>query len=121
MRSDVSLQVHRLTTMLWRGKGDFMSNEGLTRAGAAKIAKLAHLHMSDAELDELTPQLSAIIEFVQQLEKIDISGVEAMSHVHGSTNVFREDNVLTSMEIESLLQNVPDHSGHFIRTPLVVE
>ena len=86
-----------------------------------KIAKLARLAVDDQELIQLTTDINSILEYVQQLEKIDVSQVEAMSHVHGSTNVFRDDVVQASMKREEALKNAPDTDGESFRVPLIIE
>jgi aspartyl-tRNA(Asn)/glutamyl-tRNA(Gln) amidotransferase subunit C len=86
-----------------------------------KLGKLAHLQISQEEEAELIQKLSAIIAHVDQLKSVDVSAVEPMSHVHGSTNVFRADSPAPGLSIEDLMKNVPDHSGRFIRVPLIVE
>lgn len=85
-----------------------------------KIAKLAYLYVSDAENKSLTGELNSILGYVEQLSKVDVSGVEPLSHVHGSTNVLREDVTQPSMDNAAGLSNAPDRSGRFIRVPIVV-
>lgn len=86
-----------------------------------KLGKLASLHISADEEAELSKKLSSIIEYVDRLKEVEITGVEPMSHVHGSTNVFRADVISGQLPVEALMMNVPDHSGRFIRVPLIVE
>lgn len=85
-----------------------------------KIARLANLLVSEEEGAALTTDLNAILEYVEKLNEIDVTSVEPMSHVHGSVNVFRQDEVQPSMSLEESLKNVPDRSGRFIRVPIIV-
>ena len=85
-----------------------------------KIARLANLLVSEEEGEPLTADLNAILGYVEKLNTIDVSAVEPMSHVHGSVNVFRQDEVQPSMDLEEGLRNVPDRSGRFIRVPIIV-
>ena len=55
------------------------------------------------------------------LERVDVTGVEAMSHVHGATNVMRDDRVEPSLPIDAMYAIVPERAGRFIKTPLVVD
>ena len=93
----------------------------LSKEEVLKIADLAHLTCEGEELEQLTKEFNAILEYVQQLEKVDVSDVEAMSHVHGSTNIFREDESKETLSTEEVLKNAPDSSGTFIKVPLVIE
>lgn len=86
-----------------------------------KIAKLAHLTLDDSEIKKFSRELSSILDYIQELQKIDVSAVEPTSHVHGSTNIFREDVVKPSLDGEEGLKNAPDRSGRFIRVPIIVE
>jgi aspartyl-tRNA(Asn)/glutamyl-tRNA(Gln) amidotransferase subunit C len=105
-----------------------------------KLATLARLELDPTLKPVITNQVNSILEYVQQLEQVNTSEVAAMSHTHEATNVLRDDEVrpngsqpaatpLGSTEIpkqemlsaEDLLKNAPDHSGRFIRVPLIVE
>jgi len=86
-----------------------------------KIAQLSCLEISEAEANALTGQINSILGYMSSLERVDVSGVEAMSHVHGVTNVLRTDRVEPSLPVEALFSIVPERSGRFIKTPLVVD
>lgn len=93
----------------------------LSAEEVAKIAKLSRLNITPDEAQSYAKDLSAILEYVNQLSAVDVSTVEAMTHVHGSKNVFRADQAEESMPVKEVLSNAPDVSGQFIRVPLVVE
>ena len=86
-----------------------------------KIARLSYLSLTADELKSLPAELSSILEYVKQLQNVDVSSVEPMSHVHGSKNVFRDDKVETSMPTEDGLSNAPDRSGRFFRVPIIID
>lgn len=86
-----------------------------------KIAWLAHLGLTPQELAKLPAELGPILEYVQQLQKLPLDAIDPTSHVHGSKNVFREDQVQPSMPTEEGLSNAPDTSGRFIRVPIIIE
>jgi len=105
-----------------------------------KLANLARLELDPAFTPVLTGHINSIVGYIERLNDIDTSGVEPMSHVHGAINVLREDVVEVAgsapeatplapstvpaqdmLPAEALLDNVPDHSGRFIRVPLIVE
>ena len=93
----------------------------LTEDDVKKISKLAHLTLSNEQATKFTSELTSVLGYVRQLEKIDVTNVEPTSHVHGATNFFREDIVQEPMSPEEGLQNAPDKSGHFIRVPIIIE
>ena len=83
-----------------------------------KIAKLAHLDITDAEVEMYTPQLSQIVGYVEQLNEIDTSDIEPMlgglTAEGEKTNSIRDDVVLTSLGQEAALSEAPSAvSGHF--------
>ena len=57
------------------------------------IAKLANLPLSDKELVGYKVQLEKVLEYVEQLQKVDTSGVAETSQITGKTNVTREDHI----------------------------
>jgi len=98
-----------------------MTSKKLKEEEILKIVKLARLQIEQDNLPKLTKEFNAILGYIKKLEEVNTDHVEAMSHVHGATNIFREDKIEDSMQIEDLLQNTPDRSGSFIRVPLVIE
>jgi aspartyl-tRNA(Asn)/glutamyl-tRNA(Gln) amidotransferase subunit C len=96
----------------------------ISRAEVLKIAELAKLHFSEAELDEFIPQFQKILDYIEQLKEIDVSGLEPTTHVSLQTSagasVARADEVLPSLLVEESLANAPDPgNGHF-RVPKVL-
>lgn len=86
-----------------------------------KLAHLARLNPSEQETHRLRQDLNSILGYVEGLQKVDVSKAEPMSHVHGSTNVFREDLLSPSLPVDAALELAPDHSGRFIRVPIVID
>ena len=86
-----------------------------------RIAKLARLSPAPEDLESFTKDFNSILDYVAQLQNVDVSGVEAMSHVHGVTNVFREDEAAPSMPHEAAFTNAPNTHGNFIKVPIIIE
>ncbi len=86
-----------------------------------KISKLAHLNLSEEEQSRMTAELGAILDYIDQLNKVDVSDIEPMSHVHGSSNIMREDRTEEPLPFEDIKTILPDSSGRFIRVPIIVE
>ncbi len=86
-----------------------------------KLARLSKLTVGKEEVARLTTDLNSILGYVEKLQKVDVSKIEPMSHVHGVTNVFREDEVELSLSIDDTLAAAPDKSGRFIRVPIVID
>ena len=93
----------------------------LTTSDVRWVAHLARLELSDAELDKITPQLSAILDYVAQLQQVDTTGVEPLAHPLNIHNIFREDTPGTSLPVEAALANAPDRHDDFYGVPAVLD
>jgi len=85
------------------------------------IAKLAKLKFTEEEKVKLTHQLNDILNYIDQLNKIDTSKVEPLSHVIELSNVFREDVVKPGLTPEEALKNAPAKTDKFFKVPKVIE
>ncbi|HVV67362.1 MAG TPA: Asp-tRNA(Asn)/Glu-tRNA(Gln) amidotransferase subunit GatC [Candidatus Saccharimonadales bacterium] len=80
----------------------------LTREDVLKLARLARLELSDEEIEEFQGELSEILQYVEQLQSVDIGGLEPTNQVTGLTNVTRSDETKDyGYKAEKLLENVP--------------
>ena len=86
-----------------------------------KVAKLARLELSEDEKKTFGSQMEQILTYMEQLNRIDTTGVEPMSHAIPIHNVFREDEVKPSFPREEVLGIAPDEEvGHF-KVPRIIE
>jgi aspartyl-tRNA(Asn)/glutamyl-tRNA(Gln) amidotransferase subunit C len=85
------------------------------------VAHLARLEMDDAELATMTRQLSAILDYVNQLQQVNTYGVEPLAHPLPIHNVFREDEPMPSLPADQALANAPDRRGEFYGVPAVLD
>ena len=84
------------------------------------IAKLARLEFTGPEKQEFTHQLNEILAYVEQLNKLETSGVEPLAHVVELKNVFRDDEVVAGLSAEEALRNAPSKSERFFKVPKVI-
>ena len=84
------------------------------------IAKLAKLEFSDEEKEKFTHQFNDILKYIEQLNSLDTSNVEPLSHVIELQNVFREDSVRPSIPTEEALKNAPDKTEEHFKVPKVI-
>lgn len=93
----------------------------LTRDDVLKLAKLARLQLSDDEVEQFASEMSAILEYVEQLGTVDVSGLEPTSQVTGLTNVMRKDEVKNYGALpKDLLKNVPALEGKYIKVKRMI-
>ncbi|MEP6815215.1 MAG: Asp-tRNA(Asn)/Glu-tRNA(Gln) amidotransferase subunit GatC [Marmoricola sp.] len=79
----------------------------ITRAEVAHLADLARIDLDPAELDELAPQLSVILESIASIRQAAADDVPATSHPLPLTNVFREDVAEPCLTAEQALSGAP--------------
>jgi aspartyl-tRNA(Asn)/glutamyl-tRNA(Gln) amidotransferase subunit C len=93
----------------------------LTVADVERIAVLAQLELTAEEKQLFTKQLADILDYAQQLEAIDTSGVPATAHVLGE-RIEREDTERPSLPIEAVVSNAPDpaSAAGLFRVPRVI-
>jgi aspartyl-tRNA(Asn)/glutamyl-tRNA(Gln) amidotransferase subunit C len=85
------------------------------------IASLSRIHLRDEEIASLNTNLERILDYIEKLNKADISKVEATSHVLPVKNVFRKDKARPSLKQDEALQiAVEKHAGAF-KVPKVIE
>jgi aspartyl-tRNA(Asn)/glutamyl-tRNA(Gln) amidotransferase subunit C len=88
---------------------------------ARRVAKLARIKVEEADLPKLAGQLSDIVTFMEQLNEVDVDGIEPMTSVTPMRLKRRED-VVTDGGIQSkILSNAPDAREGFFAVPKVVE
>jgi aspartyl-tRNA(Asn)/glutamyl-tRNA(Gln) amidotransferase subunit C len=93
----------------------------LTSEAVRRIAKLARIRVDDAEIAVLQTELNAILGYVEQLNEVDVEGVEPLSGGAQMAMRLREDVVTDGEIAEQILANAPDRSGNFFAVPKVVE
>ncbi|MEO8105059.1 MAG: Asp-tRNA(Asn)/Glu-tRNA(Gln) amidotransferase subunit GatC [Candidatus Saccharibacteria bacterium] len=88
----------------------------LSREDILKLARLARLELSEAEIIEYGDELSEIIQYVDQLQAVDVQGLSATNHVTGLVNVQREDVIVDyGYSPADLLANVPTVQANSIK------
>ncbi len=93
----------------------------LSREDVAKVALLARLRLEPAELDRFTSQLSAIVDYVAQLQELDTANVEPLAHGVEVVNVFRDDVRQPELSRDAALANAPKRNAENFLVPIVLE
>lgn len=93
----------------------------ITREEVLKIARLARLSLTDAEVESMTPQLDAILEYVDQLKGLDTTNVIPTVASADRATPLRDDVVRDSLSQEAALANGPRVGGGGFLVPRVVD
>jgi aspartyl-tRNA(Asn)/glutamyl-tRNA(Gln) amidotransferase subunit C len=98
----------------------------LTASEVRWVAHLSRLELTEAEIETMTRQLSAIVDYVGQLKQVNTDDVEPLSHALPVHNVFRDDEPRPSLPVDEALANAPDRRSDgrgekFYGVPAVLE
>lgn len=86
-----------------------------------RVAHLARIKVSDEEAEALRGELNAILGFVEQLNEVDVEGVEPMTSVTPMAMKKRADEVTDGHKAEDVTANAPLAQDHYFLVPKVVE
>ncbi|MBU3957016.1 Asp-tRNA(Asn)/Glu-tRNA(Gln) amidotransferase subunit GatC [Patescibacteria group bacterium] len=93
----------------------------LSKDQVKHIAKLANLKLTSAEINKFQKQLSEVLEYVEQLNKLDTKKVEPTSQVTGLENVFREDEPKPSLSQEEVLSGAKNTEKGMFKVKAIFE
>ncbi|WP_171227827.1 MULTISPECIES: Asp-tRNA(Asn)/Glu-tRNA(Gln) amidotransferase subunit GatC [unclassified Ruegeria] len=93
----------------------------IDQSTAAKVAKLARIKVEDDALPALASEFNTILGFIEQLNEVDVEGVEPMVSVTPMRLKRRQDEVTDGNHQDKILANAPDAREGFFAVPKVVE
>jgi aspartyl-tRNA(Asn)/glutamyl-tRNA(Gln) amidotransferase subunit C len=79
------------------------------------------LELADDEVPAMTRHLSAILDYVKQLQAVNTDGVEPLAHPLDMSNVFRADEPAPGLTVDAALANAPARKGDFYSVPAVLD
>ncbi|VGO14615.1 Glutamyl-tRNA(Gln) amidotransferase subunit C [Pontiella desulfatans] len=94
------------------------SNEGMD---VGYVAKLACIDLTDEEKTLFQGQLDQVLHYVEQLNELDVSGVEPTAHAIPVFNVLRKDVPGTSLDHEDVMANFPSATDGHVRVPKIID
>ena len=86
-----------------------------------RIARLARIAVAEDEVEHLKGELNAMLAFVEQLQEVDVAGVEPMTSVTPMAMKMRVDEVTDGGDAEAVLANAPQSEDGFYMVPKVIE
>lgn len=81
------------------------------------VARLARLRLAEEEVERMSNELSAVLDHIENISRLDLEGVEPTSHVVELENVLREDVPRPSWPREVMLESAPDATDDGFRVP----
>ena len=91
------------------------------QATVRRIARLARIRVDEADVPQMQEELNAILFFVEQLNEVDVDGIEPMTSVTPMTMKMRPDVVSDGGNAAAVLQNAPASEDGFFVVPKVIE
>lgn len=85
------------------------------------VAHLSRIDLSEEEVREFSFQLERILEYIEQLNELDVTGVEPTSHAVEIQTPLREDNLRESLPQDDSLMNAPEKKGPFFKVPAIIQ
>jgi len=85
------------------------------------VADLVRLHLTDGEIAELQPQLDHVLSYIEQLNEVNVDGIEPTAHASAVYNVFRADVPRDHFTQEQATANAPHSGNGLFLVPKVVE
>lgn len=92
----------------------------ISRDEVAHLADLARIDLSDAELEQLAPQLSVILESIASISEVASDDIPPTSHALPLTNVFRDDVVTPGLSAEQALAAAPEVDQQRFSVPRIL-
>ena len=89
----------------------------ISRDQVLHVARLAHLDLSDEEVERLTAELGAILDAVSKVSELDLDDVPPTSHPLALVNAWAEDVPHESLTLEDVFANAPAREGDLVRVP----
>ena len=86
-----------------------------------KVAKLSRISLEDSKLESLSKDLASILNFVEQLNKLDTKKIEPLTSIVDRTLEPRNDKINDGKIKDQILKNSPDKNKEFFIVPKVVE
>jgi len=92
-----------------------------TREDVLRLARLARIDLDESEIERFTGEFAAILQYVEQLQNVDVSGLEPTVQVNNLSNVMRSDKVVDyGYKAKKLLENVPQTENGQIKVKRMV-
>jgi len=97
----------------------------ISREDVLRVAELAYLDLSEAELETYRAQIDEILEYIGKLNELDTANIEPMAQVLADDQcadaTLREDLVVPCAVADDVLQHAPDAEARYFRVPKVIE
>ncbi len=92
----------------------------LTTEEVKKVAEMARIELSDSEVEKFQKDLSAVLDYVDELKAVNTEGLEIVSSVTGLENVTRKDEPLVIDYQEEIMANAPERKDRYYKVKSIL-
>jgi aspartyl-tRNA(Asn)/glutamyl-tRNA(Gln) amidotransferase subunit C len=92
----------------------------INREQVRKVALLARLELTPKEEEQFTTQLGSILDYIEQLNELDVNNVLPTTRAIDVSNVTREDELQPYPDREAILNSAPEQEGEFFKVPKIL-
>ena len=85
------------------------------------VANLARLELTEKQTAKFQKQFSSLLDYIEKLKTLNTKNILPLSHATSLENVFRKDEVKSSLKIEDTLANAPQKEDNFFKVPPVIK
>ncbi len=93
----------------------------VTKDEVKYIASLSRLEFNESELEDFTNEFNQILNYIDKLNELDTENIEPLSHPIEKKNVFRNDELVESINRDEALKNAPDKTDEYFKVPKVIK
>jgi len=93
----------------------------ITERDVIQVARLARLRLRPEEIEPMTGQLNAILDYFETLQQVDTTDIPPATHAVAMTNAVRDDICAPSLMPEAALRNAPETEQSFFKVPKIIE
>jgi aspartyl-tRNA(Asn)/glutamyl-tRNA(Gln) amidotransferase subunit C len=87
----------------------------LSKEEVKKLSELCRIQLTEAEIEKFQTELTSVLNYAAELQKVDTTGVEEISQVTGLTNVLRDDRERQSELRDAILERFPERKDDFLK------
>ena len=92
----------------------------LSKEEVVKVAKLARIALSENEVEKFQKELSAVLDYVEELKQVNVEGLEEVSQVTGLVNVQRDDKAIGCDFKEDIMSQAPEIKDGYYKVKAIL-
>lgn len=92
----------------------------ITEKNIQNLANLAKLSFSKKEAKSMFSDFRKILNFIEELDKVNTENIDPLTHIHQNTNIYRKDIVIKSEFKSSMLKQAANHNNDYIKVPKII-